>query len=254
MAEVPLREVEPAEGPPRLELAEWRSRWGIVAGISTRGPADTPCDMGLAGDAPVGVVLARWHRLLAACSPARSLVAARQVHGSEVRWHGAGQGSGLHLIEGVDGHATGVPDLLLGVTVADCIPVYLADPVRRLIALLHAGWRGTAGGILAAGVRLLVDRGARPEDLVMHAGVGICGPCYEVGPEVLSVFGRAPAPSGRGHLDLRSVLAGQARAAGVGEVTVSPWCAAHDRTRFFSHRASRGGDGGRMVAYLGLLS
>jgi YfiH family protein len=152
----------------------------------------------------------------------------------------------------VDGHATAVPRLLLGVTVADCVPVYLADPVRRLIALLHAGWRGTAAGILDHGVALLVSHGARVDDLVMHAGVGICGACYEVGPEVLAAFGFASAGA-RGHLDLRLELARRARAAGVRTVTVSPWCAAHDRHLFFSHRAS-GGDRGRMVAYLGLLS
>jgi copper oxidase (laccase) domain-containing protein len=52
-------------------------------------------------------------------------------------------------------------------------------------------------------------------------------------------------------VDLRGVLAEQARDLGVEQVTISPWCSAHDRERFFSHRASRGGEG-RMVAYLGL--
>jgi len=51
-------------------------------------------------------------------------------------------------------------------------------------------------------------------------------------------------------LDLRAVLARQARELGIEDVSVSPWCSAHDRDRFFSHRASGGGDG-RMVAYLG---
>jgi hypothetical protein len=254
MVETQLREAEQAGTPPRLELTDWRARWGVVAGITTRGSADAPWDMGLAGSAPIGDVLPRWHRLVAACSPAQGLVAARQVHGCDVLWHEAGPRGGLRLFEGVDGHATAVPGQLLAVTVADCIPVYLVDPVRRLVAMLHAGWRGTAGGILEAGLRLLVGHGARVEDLVMHAGVGICGTCYEVGPEVLSVFGLGPGATGRGHLDLRLVLARKAREAGVGAVSVSPWCAAHDRDRFFSHRASRGHDGGRMVAYLGLLS
>ncbi|HEX9165644.1 MAG TPA: polyphenol oxidase family protein [Gemmatimonadales bacterium] len=234
-------------------MAPWRDRWGLVAGVTTRGGDDTsPWDMGFAGTAPIGQVLPRWHALVASCAPAKAIVAARQVHGREVRWHPAGEDDGVRLLEGVDGHATAVPRLLLGVTVADCVPVYLADPVQRLIALLHAGWRGTAAGILDAGIALLVSHGARVADLVMHAGVGICGACYEVGPEVLATFGIASA--GRpGHLDLRSELARRARAAGIRAPTVSPWCAAHDRHLFFSHRAS-GGAGGRMVAYLGLLS
>ncbi len=83
----------------------------------------------------------------------------------------------------------------------------------------------------------------------MHCGVGICGACYEVGPEVLARFAARTDTSPR-HLDLRAVLVEQARRLGVGDVSVSPWCSAHDRDWFFSHRASGGRDG-RMVAYLG---
>ena len=83
----------------------------------------------------------------------------------------------------------------------------------------------------------------------MHCGVGICGSCYEVGSEVSDRFGLAPQTTPV-RLDLRGVLARQAQELGVQQVTVSPWCSAHDRGRFFSHRASGGRDG-RMVAYLG---
>jgi copper oxidase (laccase) domain-containing protein len=80
----------------------------------------------------------------------------------------------------------------------------------------------------------------------MHCGVGICGECYEVGSEVADRFGKPDAT----HLDLRDILAQQARALGIRDVSISPWCTAQERDRFFSHRASRGSDG-RMVAYLG---
>lgn len=252
MTEAPARETARDGLPPRLELAAWRERWGLVAGITSRGEEAAPWDMGFAGTAPIGQVLPRWQALAAAGAPGGGIVAARQVHGREVRWHPASHGPGVRLLDGLDGHATGATGLLLAVTVADCVPVYLADPARRLIALLHAGWRGTASGILEAGIRLLVEHGAVPGDLVLHAGVGICGACYQVGPEVLSACG-LPAGAGPGHLDLRAELARRARAAGIAAPTVSPWCAAHDRQLFFSHRAS-GGAGQRMVAYLGLLS
>jgi hypothetical protein len=136
------------------------------------------------------------------------------------------------------------------VTVADCIPVYLTVPHKGAVALLHAGWRGTAAGVLERGVELLKWRGfAKASDIVMHCGVGICGACYEVGSEVATCFGWPPQDASV-RLDLRAVLARQARELGVEQVTVSPWCSAHDRARFFSHRASGGRDG-RMVAYLG---
>ncbi len=155
-------------------------------------------------------------------------------------------------LEGVDGHATAAPGILLTVTVADCIPVYLVDPVRRAVCLLHSGWRGTAGGILSRGLQLLQERaGSQAADVVVHCGVGICGPCYEVGSEVMTGCGLRHEGAGPWHAELREVLASQARSLGVGEVSTSQWCSAHDRPRFYSHRASGGRDG-RMVAFLGL--
>ena len=78
------------------------------------------------------------------------------------------------------------------VTVADCVPIYLVAPAKGAIALLHAGWRGTAAGILANGLQLLHDHaGVEPPEVVMHAGVAISGPCYEVGAEVVTGVGLA---------------------------------------------------------------
>jgi copper oxidase (laccase) domain-containing protein len=85
----------------------------------------------------------------------------------------------------------------------------------------------------------------------MHCGVGICAACYEVGSEVMTGCGLPADGPGPWHLDLRERLVAQARALGVERIGVSTWCSAHDRSRFYSHRASRGTDG-RMVAYLGM--
>jgi copper oxidase (laccase) domain-containing protein len=87
----------------------------------------------------------------------------------------------------------------------------------------------------------------------MHCGVGICGKCYEVGSEVMAGCGVLHEGDGPWHLDLRACLVSQAAALAVGRVSSSPWCSAHDRVRFYSHRGSRGSDG-RMVAYLGMPS
>src|SRR5207248_3572112 len=107
----------------------------------------------------------------------------------------------------------------------------------RVVALLHAGWRGTVGRILERGVELLKGEGfVRPSDIVMHCGIGICGACYEVGSEVLTqAHGRVETEPGR--LDLRQVLVEQGRALGLVEISTSPWCSAHDRDHFVSHRA-----------------
>lgn len=227
---------------PCLELAEWAERYGLVAGITTR-----PLSLGLWSDEPVGQVIGRWRAFRAAFG-ARfpAIVLSHQVHGTEVRWHET-LPEGWLILDGLDGHATADRGVLLTITVADCIPVYLAVPQKGAIALLHAGWRGTAGGALRRCIELLKWRGfAKAGDIVMHCGVGICGACYEVGSEVADRFGMA----GSSHLDLRDILAQQARGLGIREVSMSPWCTAEARDRFFSHRASGGRDG-RMVAYLG---
>ena len=238
LAEVPTGDA----AVPRLELTEWAQRYGVVAGITTR-----PLSLGLWSDEPVGQVIGRW-RAFRATFAARfpSIVLAHQVHGTDVHWHESVP-EGWLILDGSDGHATSEDGVLLTVTVADCIPVYLAVPRKGAVALVHAGWRGTADGILEQAVELLKWRGfAKASDIVMHCGIGICGSCYEVGSEVAVRFGM----SGTVKLDLRDVLARQARDLGIADITVSPWCSAEGRERFFSHRGSRGRDG-RMVAYLG---
>jgi YfiH family protein len=236
---------------PRFELPEWKTRFGVLAGITGRGEEPPAFDLGLGGHAaPVGAVLGRWRAFGASVPAFQGTVLARQVHGTTVLWHDTA--AGLVIRDNADGHATATRGLLLTVTVADCIPVYIVDPSRRTVALLHAGWRGTAAGILGRGMDLLEAHGSSPKDLVVHCGIGICARCYEVGPEVFEGCGLAVPPGGKGTLDLRGLLAAAARERGVAEVSVSPYCSAHDRNGFFSHRASSGKDG-RMVAYLGLL-
>ena len=240
---------------PRMELAEWANRYGVVAGITTRGRGFS---LGLWSEENVGQVMSRW-RAVGAAFRARfpGLVLAHQVHGTALAWHRAAA-DGWMILDGLDGHATGARGLLLTVTVADCIPVYLVVPQKQVIALLHAGWRGVASGVLERGVELLKREAfARASDIVMHCGVGICGSCYEVGSEVMERLtpGQRPgisrATDASGPVDLRAVLVRQAGELGIAAVSVSPWCTAHDRDRFFSHRASGGRDG-RMIAYVGM--
>lgn len=246
----PAASEEPVAGTvPRLELAAWREL-GLVAGITGRGQGSgRGFDLGLWTEEPVGEVMGRWRAFRGALPGAEALALGNQIHGAEVMTLGAARG--WVQVEGIDGWVTTTPGTYLAVTVADCIPVYLAVPARG-VALLHAGWRGTAAGILQAGVeQLLLASGAEPVDVLVHCGVGICGPCYEVGSEVMAGCGLPHPGAGPWHADLRELLATQARALGIERITISGWCSAHDRSRFYSHRASRGTDG-RMVAYLGM--
>jgi hypothetical protein len=232
---------------PRLELAEWASRHGLVAGITTR---LNGFSLGLWSEEGVGQVMTRWRALRQAFEPRfPTLVLGQQVHGAEVRWHEA-LPSGWIVLEGVDGHATSQPGVLLAVTVADCVPVYLAAP-GGAVALVHAGWRGIAAGILEQGVEVLAERSkVSRRKIVMHCGISICGNCYEVGSEVAEKLNGRPGAAGQSYVDLRSILAARAANLGIRDVTISTYCTAHHNDRFYSHRASGGRDG-RMVAYLG---
>ena len=252
MDEVPLA------GPvPRFEVPGWRECFGVAAGITGRGDGGSGdedegrgFDLGLATDAPIAETLGRWREFRRADPAFGFVVLGHQVHGAEVMAVGAGRG--WLQVDGIDGWITTAPGTLLTVTVADCIPVYLVAP-KRGIALLHAGWRGTAAGILERGISALAKAAEVEESrIVMHCGVGICGMCYEVGSEVMAGCGLPADGPGPWHLDLRAHLLDRGRRLGLAAMTTSSWCSAHHRDRFYSHRASGGADG-RMVSYLGIV-
>lgn len=203
---------------------------------------------GLGGDEAVGAVNERWNSLQAdlARLGVNRLGSAHQVHGSAVSEHQSGWTGWLRQRD-VDGHVTTVGGTALAVTIADCTPVFIAHPMG--IALLHAGWRGTAAGILKVGLEALLRLGMAPSDCSMHLGPSICGPCYEVGPEVMLAVTGLPA-TGKGHLDVRAVLAEQASALGVRKINASRWCTRCGGGRFYSHR---GGDAGRQLGLLAFL-
>ena len=239
----PVREVRAEAG---WVHPEWAAElpW-LAQGTTGR---DAPGDMGFFGASPVAETLGRWRALRDRTGIPRA-VHARQVHGARIAVHEAGP-PGIHILDDTDGHATVTPGVLLTVSVADCVPVALVDPDHRRIALLHAGWRGAAAGMLETGVAVLARLGSRASELRAHLGPAICGPCYEVGPEVLAAL--ALPASGPARLDLRAFLAGRALAAGIdaNALSVSTHCT-RCGDAFFSHR---GGEAGRQVGYLGIRS
>lgn len=213
----------------------------LVQGITGR-----DADMSLFGRSPVGEVVPRWEqlrdRLLCA-----SVVHARQVHRATVLLHDA-LPPGLIIAPDADGHVTRQAGVLLAVSVADCVPISIAAPGARAVALLHGGWRGVAAGILEQGVQTMLERlDAHAADLSVHLGPAICGECFEVGPEVPEGLGLEERDIS--HVDLRANLAHRAIALGVdpGRITISTFCTRHGSSPFFSHR---GGCVERQIAVL----
>ena len=248
MNPVELREAPVGQGNRRrYELAPWRERYGLIAGITTRDQ-----DFGLASPAPAGDVVDRWLRLPQEVGPGfASGVVGRQCHATAIAVHRHVE-PGWHVFDATDGHVTSQPGVLLAITAADCVPVYLTQRGGGgpWFGLLHAGWRGVAGGMVERGISCLTEAAeCQAGDIVIHCGRSICGACYEVGSEVLAAVTGRPVLGSAG-LDLRVEIERRAAALGIGQVSLSPWCTAHDGSAFHSHRRSRGRDG-RLAAYLG---
>lgn len=224
-----------------LETIKDFADYGVRAFTTTR----TAGTFGLSGDGPVGEVLQRWSGLQREIAgEGQRLALGRQVHGTRVLEHSGGW-AGFLLAAESDGQVASERGTGLAVTVADCVPVFIAHH-SGLVALLHSGWRGTAGRILDTAIVLLARAGKPPEELRLHLGPSICGRCYEVSADVRQQLTGMPA-NRPGHVDLRLLIAEQARAAGVRELSVSEFCTRCDNDRFFSHRA---GDTGRQVAVI----
>jgi len=200
---------------------------------------------GVAGDDPVRDVMARWDRLreeLSAAGP--RLATARQVHGNRVISHGIGWEGWLRGGD-ADGHFALDRGTGMAVSIADCVPVFLAHS-SGAAALLHSGWRGTASRIVERALDLFESRGMPGSELTMHLGPAICGGCYEVSPDVFErLIGRSVDRATT--VDLRAIIADHARQRGVRRISISESCTRCDNDRFYSHRA---GDVGRQVAVI----
>jgi YfiH family protein len=162
--------------------------------------------------------------------PLDAVLQGRQVHGARVERRVAPDGA-LHDADGQATNAEGVAPLVL---TADCLQIALIAP--GAVAMVHAGWRGLADGVLEEGVDAVRELGGGPIEAAIGPGAGGC--CYEVGPEVHAAFGRAPA---RAPIDLKAIAARRLTDAGattVHDVGICSMCA--DPGLFFSHRRDGG--------------
>jgi YfiH family protein len=156
------------------------------------------------------------------------VVQTRQVHGSRVERIATRPDH----IEEADGQATRNRALALLVLTADCLPVALI--ATEAVAMLHAGWRGLAAGVLEEGVAAMRELGATEIQAAIGPGAGPC--CYDVGEEVAGAFGQPAGP-----LDLKAAAAERLHRAGVAAVHDAGLCTiCSDPSLFFSHRRDGG--------------
>ncbi|KXJ97915.1 MAG: Laccase domain protein YfiH, partial [Nitrospira sp. OLB3] len=176
------------------------------------------------------------------------MLSVKQVHGTDALVVDQPLGEGVSFDGGWDALVTDQPGVVVAVRTADCVPVLLHDPARRVVAAVHAGWRGAMAGIVPRTVALLVERfGATPEHIRMAIGPSAGSCCYEVDAPVLArlreVFSDwrsvvTPVGTEKAHLDLRAFVRRQALAHGLVEeriATVNACTICHPDL-FFSYR------------------
>lgn len=220
-------------------------RNGGVSGV----PFDSLDLAGHVGDAPRSVDRNRSILLesIGIAALADRLTTAEQVHGTGIAevtpgiiGSGALVSGGRAAVPGADALWTrerGVPLMLM---FADCVPVILARPSVPAIAVVHAGWRGAAAGIVGAAARVLQELPG-PDDCVALIGPHIGPCCYQVGPDCVSHFDNrfVTITAASSHLDLGAVVAADLERSGIpeGRQCHLGICTAHNTDRFFSHRA-----------------
>ena len=171
--------------------------------------------------------LEHHHREQLATVGTRSLKLAEQIHGNGVARIDAGSAA---KTKGVDGLVTADPEVVLGIYVADCCAIYLLDPVRRAIGLVHSGKKGTEQNIIGLAVQKLgIGFGSKPEDLIAVLSPCIRPPYYEV--------------------DFAQSIVAQLRAESVNKIYDNGENTGSDLERFYSYRMEKGRTG-RMLAYL----
>ena len=151
-------------------------------------------------------------------------------------------------LESVDALVTKLSGVCIGVNTADCVPIALADPKNGVIAIAHAGWRGTVGQIAAKTVETMCKLGANAGNIVATMGASICQECFEVGDEVVREFEQAGfdmspimkrnATTGKAHINLQEANRQVLIKAGVNpsNITLPEHCNRCEHDRYFSAR------------------
>jgi YfiH family protein len=271
-----------AKEPSLFLLSQWMDGApGLTAGFSGRagGVSSAPwnsLNIGLhVGDKQGDVIENRKLLTEDIGWPYEAWTCAEQIHGAAVHQvregdRGRGRSSMKDTIRGCDGIMTDVEGILLTSFYADCVPLYFFDPEHRAVALAHAGWRGTVGGIAAETVRRMSEAyGTRPERLIAAIGPSIGECCYEVDGQViaevealmnrlglsetLALTCMIPEASGKARLNLKELNRQIMIKAGIlpTRIELSKWCTGCRVDLFFSHRME-GGKTGRMASWIGM--
>lgn len=240
---------------------EWSARFPelIIAQSSRQGGVspypNQALNLGWYTDDERQNVLENRHRFARALGiRPEQLTGGHQVHGNAVK-----QITEVGECAGYDGFVTDQPDIVLSITIADCTPVLIYDPVRRVCGGAHAGWRGTVVQVARRTLEHMITAyQTQPADCYAWIAAGISRRYFEVSADVAAQF--APHlvdggyPNDKYRVDLKQANAEQLMDLGVPaqQIDISPACTVADNEHFFSYRKEKGRTG-RMLAVIGLL-
>ena len=233
----------------------------VIQGFSARNSGNMALHI---GDDPNKVIAGRESWLKTLGLSLERLVAGVQVHGTRVALIdetivGSGAFSLNSAIPETDALITKKPGIILATFTADCIPIFIYDPVTPAIGLAHAGWRGTINGIATITVKRMVDEfGTDPVDCLVALGPSICGACFRVdrqlGESFSKVHTKAVIEDQFGYrVDLQNYNRLDLIRVGVcrDHIYETRFCTNCQPDRFFSYRADRGKTG-RMMGIIAL--
>ncbi len=184
--------------------------------------------------------------------------------GSKFVYQNQVHSANIHLVSGdedivkeSDALITEAVNVVLAVSIADCTPILVYEPERKLIAAIHAGWRGTEQLITFSTIKNMIALGAKPEKMYAFIGASASVENYEVGEEVATLFEKVyyeEKPNGKCMLDIKKANRDQLLISGVPleQIEISPRCTIYD-LRLHSYRRDRK-ESGRMFAVIGRLS
>lgn len=155
-----------------------------------------------------------------------------------------------------DAIITDIKGISIGILTADCVPLLFLDSRNKVMAAVHAGWKGTASKIASKTVKMMIERfESRPQEIKAAIGPAIGACCYEVGQEVLDAVGYRGNASvqreGKWYLDLPRANLLQLQEMGVADIDVSGICTSCRTDLFFSHRGEKGKTG-RQLSFISL--
>lgn len=202
------------------------------------------------------VILEHRQTFFAAIDPTRKVIAANLVHGSSIA---IVDGSNPDIIANTDGLITRDANILLSITIADCVPVFFYEPEQKIVGLVHSGWRGTVAGIVDKAVESVISLGGNVTNLQVALGPGINACHFEIQSDVLEKFAEhidfIEHRDGKIFVDLKGIIVKQLTNHGVKTTNIEnhPDCTM-EGDRYFSYRRDKPVIVETMAAVIGVRS